>query len=128
VITVLAVLESWRTRYALSTAEWVELAEQVSLSIDWPGHRHPPMQADMAHKLGERTFAAAVRKVLRERLCGGLPGMEYAAPTVDQTAQPTITGLVPASCKHVRRSTTRRCSACREPGHNAQTCRQRRAA
>lgn len=118
-ITLVTVLESWRSRYGLSTEQWLELAEQVSLTVDLVDHRYPPMHVDLADKLGVRRFEEAVARVLNERLGGGVPGVDYGTSEEAKEAVMSTIEEEPAPPRTIKR---RRCSSCSQLGHYSRTC------
>ena len=128
-ITLVSVLESWRERYGLSDYQWLELAEQVSLTVDLVDHVYPPMSVDLADRLGVRRFQEAVSRVLHERLGGGVPGVTYGLTTMPhqvEEANEAIERMAEENPPAPRygRKRIMHCSSCGEQGHYRRTCRR----
>jgi len=122
VASLLEVLARWTERYGLDADESRELAFRVSLEVDVPHVAHPPMPAPLARKVGVRTFSAAIRRVLLERLFGGLPAPRAARPAWVQPEPVWYEPPAAAPPLAPRAPVVRRCSVCREVGHRLETC------
>lgn len=144
----LDVLNVWTTRYGLDEVD----RTNVSLAVGWAVRgekRYPPMPAELAAKLGTRTWASAMERFLLERFGwneeGASPEVHVppapveSAPEMPLVEAPHIPSEPPPPAsaprakvpkngeRDARGKVVRRCSVCREPGHRFETCPKRMA-
>jgi hypothetical protein len=132
-MTLIDVLNRWTTRYALTRGERIDIGSMISMRLDRPGMKLPPLPVRMAEKMGAYTYDVLIERFMAERLAPDTerppPPMEAAlASALGETAVPespkswVLTDDFKRWEKPARPTAGRKCGGCRELGHRWERC------